>query len=67
MWLQSDLAPDHDVFTQAAQAAFRGLDMALAERLAEAAVSGRRRRGQLELLRANALTCSDAAPRQKRC
>ena len=55
LWLQSDLAPNCDVFTQAAQAAFRGLDMALAERFAEAAVAA----GagvEIELLRANALT-----------
>ena len=55
LWLQSDLAPDRDVFTQAAQTAFRGLDMALAERFAEAAVAA----GagvEIELLRANALT-----------
>jgi DNA-binding CsgD family transcriptional regulator len=55
LWLQSDLAPDRDVFTQAANAAFRGLDMALAERFAEAAVAA----GagvDLELLRAHALT-----------
>ena len=39
LWLQSDLAPDHDLFTRAAQAALRRLDMALAQRLAEAAIA----------------------------
>ena len=39
LWLQSDLAPDHDLFTRAAQAALRRLDMALAQRLAEAAMA----------------------------
>ncbi|MGA8327974.1 MAG: helix-turn-helix transcriptional regulator, partial [Mycobacterium sp.] len=55
LWLQSDLAPDHDVFTQAAQAAFRGLDMALAERLADAALAAGAGVDSA-LLRANALT-----------
>ena len=55
MWLQSDLAPDHDVFTRAAQAAFRGLDMALAERLADAALAAGAGVDS-SLLRANALT-----------
>jgi DNA-binding CsgD family transcriptional regulator len=39
LWLQSDLAPDHELFTRAAQAALRRLDMALAQRLAEAAMA----------------------------
>ena len=55
MWLQSDLEPDHDIFTRAAQAAFRGLDMALAERLADAA-SAAGAGVDSALLRANALT-----------
>jgi DNA-binding CsgD family transcriptional regulator/tetratricopeptide (TPR) repeat protein len=38
LWLQSDLPPDHALFTRAAQAAFARLDVALAQRLAEAAV-----------------------------
>ena len=55
LWLQSDLAPNRDIYAQAAQTAFRGLDMALAERFAEAAIAA----GDgvdSELLRANALT-----------
>ena len=55
LWLQSDLAPDHDVFARAAQAAFKRLDLDLAQRLAEAAVAA----GadvDAELLRANTLT-----------
>ena len=55
LWLQSDLAPDHDLFTRAAQAALRRLDMALAQRLAEAAIAA----GagvDTELLCGNALT-----------
>jgi DNA-binding CsgD family transcriptional regulator len=55
LWLQSDLSPDRDVFTQAAQTAFRGLDMKLAERFAEAAVAVGAGVDS-ELLRANALT-----------
>ena len=54
LWLQSDLAPDPDVFTRAAQVAFRRLDVDLAERLAAAAVAA----GagvDAELLRGNAL------------
>ena len=39
LWQQSDLAPDHDLFTRAAQAALRRLDMDLAQRLAEAAIA----------------------------
>jgi DNA-binding CsgD family transcriptional regulator len=39
LWLQSDLPPNSDVYTQAAQAAFRRLDVELAERLAAAAVA----------------------------
>ncbi|MGO8964262.1 MAG: LuxR family transcriptional regulator, partial [Mycobacterium sp.] len=39
LWLESDLSPDHDVFTQAAQAAFRRLDVDLAQRLAAAAMA----------------------------
>jgi hypothetical protein len=39
LWLQSDLTPDHELFTTAAQAAFRRLDMTLAQRLAEAATA----------------------------
>jgi DNA-binding CsgD family transcriptional regulator len=38
LWLQSDLTPDHRLFTTAAQAAFIRLDMELAQRLAKAAV-----------------------------
>ena len=38
LWLDSDLPPDHDVLTRAAQAAVMRLDIALAQRLAEAAV-----------------------------
>jgi DNA-binding CsgD family transcriptional regulator len=38
LWLQSDLEPVPDVFTRAAQAAFCRLDVALAQRLAAAAV-----------------------------
>ena len=55
LWLQSDLAPNREIYAQAAQTAFRGLDMALAERFAEAAIAA----GDgvdSELLRANALT-----------
>ncbi|MEA2484278.1 MAG: hypothetical protein QOC55_2225 [Thermoleophilaceae bacterium] len=55
LWLQSDLAPNREIYAQAAQTAFRGLDMALAERFAEAAIAA----GdgvESELLRANALT-----------
>jgi DNA-binding CsgD family transcriptional regulator len=55
LWLGSDLAPDHDLFTRAAFAAFRRLDMALAQQLADAAVSA----GagvDAELLCANTLT-----------
>lgn len=55
LWLESDLAPDRDIYIRAAQTAFRGLDMALAERFAEAAIAA----GDgvdSELLRANALT-----------
>jgi len=39
LWLQSDLEPDHDLFTRAAQAALRRRNMALAQRLSEAAVA----------------------------
>ena len=39
LWLESDLAPDQDLFTRAAQAALRRLDIALAQRLAEAAMA----------------------------
>jgi hypothetical protein len=39
LWLQSDLSPDHKVFTQAAEAAFRRLDLDLAQRLAAAAMA----------------------------
>ena len=55
LWLQSDLTPDHDVFTRAAQAAFRRLDIALAQRISKAAVDA----GagvDAELLCANTLT-----------
>jgi DNA-binding CsgD family transcriptional regulator len=55
LWLQSNLAPDRDVYTRAAQAAFQRLDADLAQQLAEAAVAA----GadvDTELLRANALT-----------
>jgi DNA-binding CsgD family transcriptional regulator len=38
LWLQSDLSPNHELFTTAAQAAFIRLDMELAQRLARAAV-----------------------------
>jgi DNA-binding CsgD family transcriptional regulator len=38
LWLQSDLSPNHELFTTAAQAAFIRLDMELAQRLAKAAV-----------------------------
>jgi DNA-binding CsgD family transcriptional regulator/tetratricopeptide (TPR) repeat protein len=55
LWQQSDLSPDRDVFTQAAQTAFRGLDMKLAERFAEAAIAAGASVDS-ELLRANALT-----------
>lgn len=37
-WLESDLPPDADVLYRAAAEAFRRLDMALSERLAEAAI-----------------------------
>jgi DNA-binding CsgD family transcriptional regulator len=66
LWLQSDLTPDHDIFTRAAQAAFRRLDMALAQRLAQAAVDA----GagvDAELLCANTLTmlsCGAEAEKQ---
>lgn len=55
LWLQSNLAPDRDVYTRAARAAFQRLDADLAQQLAEAAVAA----GadvDTELLRANALT-----------
>jgi len=39
LWQQSDLAPDHRLLTRAAQAAFRRLDMTLAQQLAEAATA----------------------------
>jgi DNA-binding CsgD family transcriptional regulator len=39
LWLDSDLPPDCDIFTRAAQAAFLRLDLALAQRLAQAAVA----------------------------
>jgi DNA-binding CsgD family transcriptional regulator len=39
LWQQSDLAPDHHLLTRAAQAAFRRLDMTLAQQLAEAATA----------------------------
>ncbi len=55
LWLQSDLAPDHDVFTRAAQAAFRRLDFALAQRISEAAVDAGAGL-DAELLCANTLT-----------
>jgi DNA-binding CsgD family transcriptional regulator len=55
LWLQSDLAPDQDVFIRAAQAALRRLDMALAQRLAAAAVGAGAGAGA-ELLCANTLT-----------
>jgi DNA-binding CsgD family transcriptional regulator len=61
LWLQSDLAPDHDLFTRAARAASRRLDMSLAQRLAEAAVSA----GggiEAELLSANTLTMLSRGP-----
>ncbi|MGH3563093.1 MAG: AAA family ATPase, partial [Mycobacterium sp.] len=38
LWLDSDLPPDGEIFTRAAQAAFMRLDLELAQRLAEAAV-----------------------------
>jgi DNA-binding NarL/FixJ family response regulator len=38
LWLHSDLAPDHKLFTTAAQTTFTRLDMELAQRLAKAAV-----------------------------
>ena len=55
LWLQSNLAPDPDLLTRAAQAASRRLDMALAQRLAEAAV-GAGAGLDTELLVANMLT-----------
>lgn len=61
LWLQSDLAPDHDLFTRAAQAALRRLDMALAQRLAEAAMAA----GagvDAELLCGNTLTMLSRGP-----
>jgi len=54
LWLQSDLTPDPDVFTRAAQAAFRRLDVELAERLAAAAMAAGAGL-DAELLRGNAL------------
>jgi len=39
LWLQSDLAPNHDVFIRAAQAASTRLDADLAQRLAAAAMA----------------------------
>jgi DNA-binding CsgD family transcriptional regulator len=39
LWLQSDLKPDHEVFTRAAEAASKRLDMDLAQRLASAAIA----------------------------
>ncbi|MGA8327972.1 MAG: LuxR C-terminal-related transcriptional regulator [Mycobacterium sp.] len=39
LWLQSDLPPDRDVFTRAAEAAFGRLDLDLAQRLAAAAMA----------------------------
>lgn len=38
LWLESDLAPDGDIFLRAAQAALARLDLELAERLADAAI-----------------------------
>ncbi len=55
LWLQSNLTPDHDVYSRAAQAAFQRLDADLAQQLAEAAV-GAGAGVDTELLRANALT-----------
>ncbi|UMB69329.1 LuxR family transcriptional regulator [Mycobacterium paraterrae] len=55
LWLQSDLAPDRELFAQAAQTAFNGLDMALAERFAAAAAAAGAGVDS-ELLRANTLT-----------
>jgi DNA-binding CsgD family transcriptional regulator len=55
LWLQSDLAPDNDVLIRAARAALRRLDMALAQRLAAAAV-GSGAGVDAELLCANTLT-----------
>lgn len=54
LWLQSDLPPSRDVFTRAAQAAFRRLDVELAERLA-AAVVAVGAGVEAELLRGNTL------------
>ena len=54
LWLQSDMAPDPRVFTRAARAAFKRLDMALAQRLAEAAI-GAGAGVDAELLCANTL------------
>ncbi|MBV8785547.1 MAG: LuxR family transcriptional regulator [Mycobacterium sp.] len=55
LWMQSNLAPDHHVYTRAAQTAFQRLDADLTQRLAEAAV-GAGADVDTELLRANALT-----------
>jgi DNA-binding CsgD family transcriptional regulator len=55
LWLGSDLAPDYELFTRGAFAAFRRLDMALAQQLAEAAV-GAGAGVDAELLCANTLT-----------
>jgi DNA-binding CsgD family transcriptional regulator len=55
LWLQSNLRPDHNVYTRAAQAAFQRLDANLAQQLADAAV-GAGADVDTELLRASALT-----------
>ncbi|HEX7322872.1 MAG TPA: LuxR C-terminal-related transcriptional regulator [Mycobacterium sp.] len=39
LWLDSDLPPDHDIYDRAAHAAFIRLDLELAQRLAQAAVT----------------------------
>ncbi len=61
LWLQSDLPPDHGVLFKGAQDAIQRLDIALARRLAEAAV----RAGagvDAELLWANTLSLSSRGP-----
>lgn len=55
LWLESNLAPDHAVYTRAARAAFQRLDANLAQQLAEAAV-GAGADVDTQLLRANTLT-----------
>ena len=65
LWLDSDLPPDPDVFNRAARAALLRLDLALANRLAEAAAAA----GagvEAELLHAHTLSLSGRAEEAER-